>query len=145
MRLTLSIPLMLNPMGAIAGFGGLGVDSLLRRGMPIGTSGRNRPVTRFDRDVSKAQEVAKSERPSGGFSAEQHDYLTDALSRMVLHRLFSGSAGGKAAPVAAPAVHVTQFEDLCNEELARLELHPLDVMARLEAWTDATRMATGLD
>ena len=86
-----------------------------------------------------------TERHAGGFSAEQRTYLTDALSRLDLHRLFAGAARADAPPSAPPSVHGTPIDDLCREEVAKLELHPLDMMARLEAWTDADRIATGLD
>ena len=78
---------------------------------------------------------------SGGFTSEQQAYLVDALSRMNLHRLFQPQ--GEATP--EPTLYGTPVDDLCREEAAKLALHPLDMMARLEAWTDADRIATGLD
>ncbi|MEM9784479.1 MAG: NirA family protein, partial [Pseudomonadota bacterium] len=49
---------------------------------------------------------------------------------------------------AAPAqetVYGTPLEDLCKEEIAKYTLHPLDMWDRLERWTAANEMATGLD
>lgn len=83
-----------------------------------------------------------SDGPAVGFSADQQAYLTDALSRMNLHKLFEGNG---TVQDTAPNVYGTPVEDLCKEEVAKLNLHPLDMMARIEAWTDADQMATGLD
>ncbi|WP_420862494.1 NirA family protein [Algirhabdus cladophorae] len=78
-----------------------------------------------------------------GFSSEQQAYLVEALGKLGLERLFAGSSGD-TAPEAAH-VHGTPIDELCKEEIAKLELHPLDMWAKLEAWTDAGEMATGLD
>lgn len=80
---------------------------------------------------------------NSGFSEEQQRYLVDALSQIGLDRLFGGASQG-AAPEAAH-LYGTPLEDLCKEELAKLELHPLDMWAQIEAWTDANEMAVGMD
>lgn len=80
---------------------------------------------------------------TSGFSPEQQSYLVDALGQLGLDRLFGGADQGQAAEEAH--VHGTPLDELCKEELAKLEMHPLDMWARLEAWTDADEMAVGLD
>lgn len=78
-----------------------------------------------------------------GFTEEQIACLTAALAKLELHKLASGG-GGAAAP-AAETVYGTPIEDLCKEEVAKYQLHPLDLWARLERWTARNEMATGLD
>ncbi|TNJ48410.1 NirA family protein [Phaeobacter sp. B1627] len=80
---------------------------------------------------------------TSGFSQEQQNYLVEALAQLGLERLFGGSPH-TAEPEAAH-VYGTPVDELCKEELKKLELHPLDMWSRLEAWTDAGEMATGLD
>ncbi|MDV7142129.1 NirA family protein [Tropicimonas sp. TH_r6] len=81
-------------------------------------------------------------QPQPGFSAEQQDYLVNVLTRLNLHRAFQGRDGSDAAP---ETVHGTPLEDLCKEELAKHELHPLDMWRQLEQWEAEGHLAAGLD
>lgn len=80
---------------------------------------------------------------TSGFSEEQQKYLVDALGQLGLDRLFGGA--GESAATGTTHVHGTPLDELCKEELKKLELHPLDMWPRLEAWTEANEMAVGLD
>lgn len=73
-----------------------------------------------------------------GFSDEQVSCLLQALAKLEL----TATAGGEA-----PSEHVygTPLEDLCKEEIAKYQMHPLDMWDRLEYWTARNEMATGLD
>ncbi|MEO9649124.1 MAG: NirA family protein [Roseobacter sp.] len=78
-----------------------------------------------------------------GFTEEQQSYLVDALGQLGLDRLFKGATESTASE--EKQVHGTPLDELCKEELKKLELHPLDMWSRLEAWTEANEMAVGLD
>lgn len=81
-----------------------------------------------------------------GFSEEQLSYLAGLVSKLNLHEAFSGDAAGQDGDVnGAEKVHGTLLEDLCKEEVAKYNLHPLDLRARIERWTDQNEIATGLD
>lgn len=77
-----------------------------------------------------------------GFSPEQLSYLVDAMAQLNLHEAFSGGSGQHAEP---EMVYGTPVDDLCKEELAKYQLHPLDLRMKLERWTDRNELATGLD
>ncbi|MEM9725975.1 MAG: NirA family protein [Pseudomonadota bacterium] len=77
-----------------------------------------------------------------GFTEEQTAILMGALSK--LEAQIGGGAGGGAAE-APPMVYGTPVEDLCKEEVAKYQLHPLDIWERLEKWTAQNEMAVGLD
>lgn len=74
-----------------------------------------------------------------GFSDEQIACLMTALGKLA----FKASPG--AAPEAREAVYGTPLDDLCKEEIAKYQRHPLDLWDRLEGWTARNEMATGLD
>nr|WP_321459751.1 NirA family protein [uncultured Cohaesibacter sp.] len=79
-----------------------------------------------------------------GFSPEQLSYLVDAMAQLNLHEAFSGSGNGNSE-AKAEMVYGTPVDDLCKEELAKYQLHPLDLRMKLERWTDRNELATGLD
>lgn len=81
-----------------------------------------------------------------GFSPDQIAYLVDAIAQLNLHEAFAPSNGSTAQVGSEPEmVHGTPIEDLCKEELAKYQQHPLDLRLRLERWTDRNEMAEGLD
>ena len=76
---------------------------------------------------------------ASGFTKEQVAALVSALGKLDLQ-------GRAADPSAnAEAVHGTPLEDLCKEEVAKYQLHPLDLWVRLEQWTARNEIAVGLD
>ncbi|WP_319498629.1 NirA family protein [uncultured Cohaesibacter sp.] len=77
-----------------------------------------------------------------GFSPEQLSYLVDAMAQLNLHEAFSGGVGQEARP---EMVYGTPVDDLCKEELAKYQLHPLDLRMKMEGWTSRNELATGLD
>lgn len=77
-----------------------------------------------------------------GFSPEQLSYLVDAIAQLNLHEAFGGGGGEAAQP---EMVYGTPVEDLCKEEVAKYQMHPLDLRMRLECWTDRNQIAEGLD
>ncbi|MBN9669259.1 NirA family protein [Roseibium aggregatum] len=77
-----------------------------------------------------------------GFSEEQLAYLANAVAKLGLHKAFQPDAGPAAE---AENVYGTPLEELCKEEVAKYNLHPLDLRARIERWTDRNEIATGLD
>jgi len=81
-----------------------------------------------------------------GFTAEQQQYLIGVLTNLNLHRAFGGAGGGGDAKSAEPeTVYGTPIEDLCKEELKKLELHPLDMWRQVEQWEAEGHLAAGLD
>ncbi|MEM7806313.1 MAG: NirA family protein [Pseudomonadota bacterium] len=74
-----------------------------------------------------------------GFTEEQIACLMAALSKLELATAQSGETTG------VEAAHGTPIEDLCKEEVAKYQLHPLDLWDRLEQWTSRNEIATGLD
>ncbi|MEM6728179.1 MAG: NirA family protein [Pseudomonadota bacterium] len=80
-----------------------------------------------------------------GFTREQQAYLAKVLMGLNLHKAFAPKGAGVAAPVEEETVHGFPLEDLCKEELAKHKEHPLDIWARLEAWTRDDVMAEGID
>lgn len=79
-----------------------------------------------------------------GFSAEQQQYLIGVLSDLKLHRAFQGAGASSATP-EPETVYGTPLEDLCKEELAKHERHPLDMWRQLEQWEAEGHLAAGLD
>ncbi|MEO1796098.1 MAG: NirA family protein [Pseudomonadota bacterium] len=61
-----------------------------------------------------------------------------------LHKAFA-PAGKAVAEPELKTVYGTPLDDLCKEEVAKFEEHPLDIWARLERWTKEDVMAEGLD
>ena len=57
-----------------------------------------------------------------GFSPEQLSYLVDAIAQLNLHEAFAGGSGQAAEP---ETVYGTPIDDLCKEEMAKYQLHPL--------------------
>ena len=80
--------------------------------------------------------------PPEGFNAEQQKYLVDVLSRLNLHRAFQGGSDGGTEE---ETVYGTPLEDLCKEEVAKHNLHPLDMWRQLEEWEATGHLAAGLD
>lgn len=78
-----------------------------------------------------------------GFSSEQQQYLIGVLSHLNLHHVFQ-SGGGQAAP-APETLYGVPLEDLCKEEVAKLNMHPLDMWRQLEQWEAEGHLAEGLD
>lgn len=80
---------------------------------------------------------------STGFTPEQQRYLAQVIMRLELHKAFGG---GTSESAPEPENHYGfPLEDLCKEELAKYNTHPLDIWRTLEGWTDADKMAEGLD
>ncbi|MEM9630528.1 MAG: NirA family protein [Pseudomonadota bacterium] len=77
-----------------------------------------------------------------GFSEEQLAYLAGVVAKMGLHQAFLPDTASAAEP---ESVYGTPLEELCKEEVAKYNLHPLDLRARIERWTDKNEIATGLD
>lgn len=83
--------------------------------------------------------------PFQGFTREQQEYLAKVLTDLKLHRVFAPPSS-KATPAPAPETYYGfPLEDLCKEEAAKHNAHPLDIWRRLEEWTEADQMAEGLD
>ncbi|CUI76729.1 NirA family protein [Cognatishimia activa] len=78
-----------------------------------------------------------------GFSTEQQKYLIDALSKINLNRLVPSQGGGAAAE--EETVYGVPLEDLCKEEVAKYETHPLDMWRQIEKWEAEGHLAEGLD
>ncbi|MCV6593438.1 MAG: NirA family protein [Silicimonas sp.] len=76
-----------------------------------------------------------------GFTPEQQEYLIGALTRLNLDRVFQ-PGGGASAP---ETVHGVPLEDLCKEEVAKHERHPLDMWRQVEQWEAEGHLAEGLD
>jgi len=72
-----------------------------------------------------------------GFTGEQVASLLSALETYERKMADSG-------PITE-SVHGTPLEDLCQEEIAKYKMHPLDLWVRLEQWCAKNEMATGLD
>lgn len=77
------------------------------------------------------------------FSYEQQAYLVEVLSRLKLHQAFQ--SGGGSAESEEETVYGTPIDELCKEEVAKYNMHPLDTRAFVERLTDADEMATGTD
>jgi ferredoxin-nitrite reductase len=85
--------------------------------------------------------IATDKPQSKGFTAEQQKYLTDVLTKLNLHRAFQGG-GQKAEP---ETLFGTPLEDLCKEELAKYDTHPLDLWDKIVQFNDRNQIAEGID
>ncbi|MEM9707225.1 MAG: NirA family protein [Pseudomonadota bacterium] len=83
--------------------------------------------------------------PFEGFSRAQQEYLADIVMRLNLHRAFGGGSGSAAEAAPQESVYGIPIEDLCKEEVAKHNLHPLDIWRSLERWTAEDKIAEGLD
>ncbi|MFK7912358.1 MAG: NirA family protein [Pseudomonadales bacterium] len=73
---------------------------------------------------------------SSGFSPEQIAALVSALQKLPL---------GDTSVAAGPSVYGVPLDELCSEEVAKYQQHPMDLWPRLQSWTTRGEMATGLD
>ncbi len=78
---------------------------------------------------------------TSAFTAEQTAYLSQLLSQIPLHRVF----GQPEASASAAALYGTPLDDLCKEEKAKFELHPLDRWDQIVAMTERNQLAQGID
>ncbi len=78
-----------------------------------------------------------------GFTAEQQEYLIGVLTKLNLHRAFTGGANGAASE--PETVYGVPLEDLCKEEVAKHNLHPVDMWRQVEQWEAEGHLAAGLD
>ncbi len=84
--------------------------------------------------------IASSASPKA-FTQEQTQYLADVLSKLNLHRAFQ-SAGKKEEP---KTLYGTSLEDLCKEELAKYNKHPMDMWDQIVKYSDRNQIAEGID
>lgn len=77
-----------------------------------------------------------------GFTSEQQNYLIDVLTKLNLNKAFQSGDG--AAPQEA-TVYGIPLEDLAKEEVAKYEMHPLDMWHMVEKWDAEGHQAAGLD
>ncbi len=82
---------------------------------------------------------------SQGFSKEQQRYLAEVIMRLELHKAFGGGAAASPAAAEPETVYGVPLEDLCKEEVAKHDTHPLDLWRILEGWTADDHLAEGLD
>jgi ferredoxin-nitrite reductase len=91
-----------------------------------------------------SQELSLMTGSSAGFSREQQEYLISVLSGLNLHKAFqSGGAAGEGS--AEETVYGVPLEDLCKEEVAKHERHPVDMWRQVEEWEAHGLIAEGLD
>ena len=83
--------------------------------------------------------MEKDALSSHGFTDEQIAALQNAFGQLE-QKLATNTGSGQPASVFG-----TPVEDLCKEEVAKYEQHPLDLWTRLELWTAKNEIATGLD
>lgn len=77
-----------------------------------------------------------------GFTAEQQNYLIDVLTKLNLHQAFQSA--GQAEP-EEETVYGVPLEDLAKEEVAKHNMHPLDMWHMVEKWEAEGHQASGLD
>jgi len=77
------------------------------------------------------------ELAAAGFTSEQIASLLSALETYERKMIDAGPVSER--------VHGTPLDDLCQEEVAKYKMHPLDLWVRLEQWCTKNEMATGLD
>ncbi|MEM7295855.1 MAG: hypothetical protein AAF330_04390, partial [Pseudomonadota bacterium] len=77
-----------------------------------------------------------------GFTREQQEYLARVIMGLNLHRAFGSGDGATAEP---ETYHGVLLDDLCKEERAKYDQHPLDIWRQLEEWAAEDVMAEGLD
>lgn len=85
--------------------------------------------------------IATDKPESKGFTPEQTQYLSELLAKLNLHRAFEGG-GKKEEP---EALYGTPIEDLCKEELAKYERHPLDIWDQIVQFNNRNQIAEGID
>ncbi|WP_168797863.1 NirA family protein [Pacificoceanicola onchidii] len=78
-----------------------------------------------------------------GFTSEQQSYLIDVLTKLNLNQAFQAGGGSGAAEEAT--VYGVPLEDLAKEEVAKYNMHPLDMWHMVEAWEAEGHQAAGLD
>lgn len=76
-----------------------------------------------------------------GFTPEQQAYLMETVTRLGLDRAFQPSTHARQPET----VYGTPVEDLCREEVRKLETHPCDLWEAIEDWTARGVIAEGLD
>lgn len=85
--------------------------------------------------------IATDKPESKGFTPEQTQYLSELLAKLNLHRAFEGG-GKKEEP---ETLYGTPIEDLCKEELAKYERHPLDIWDQIVQFNNRNQIAEGID
>lgn len=85
--------------------------------------------------------IATDKPEAKGFTPEQTQYLSEILAKLNLHRAFEGG-GKKEEP---EALYGTPIEDLCKEELAKYERHPLDIWDQIVQFNNRNQIAEGID
>lgn len=85
--------------------------------------------------------IATDKPQAKGFTPEQQAYLSDVLAKLNLHRAFEGGAQ-KEEP---ETLYGTPIEDLCKEELAKYQTHPLDLWDKIVQLNDRNQIAEGID
>lgn len=85
--------------------------------------------------------IATDKPASKGFTPEQTQYLSEILAKLNLHRAFEGGSK-KEEP---KALYGTPLEDLCKEELAKYERHPLDIWDQIVQFNNRNQIAEGID
>ena len=78
-----------------------------------------------------------------GFTAEQQSYLIDVLTKLNLNQAFH--TGGGSAESEEATVYGVPLEDLAKEEVAKYNMHPLDMWHMVEKWEAEGHQAAGLD
>lgn len=82
-------------------------------------------------------------KPVEGFTVQQQEYLIGVLTKLNLHQAFQG--GGRSAGAEPETVYGVPLEDLCKEEVAKHNLHPVDMWRQVEQWEAEGHLAAGLD
>ncbi len=85
--------------------------------------------------------IATDKPQAKGFTSEQQAYLSGILKKLNLHKAFDGGAK-KEAP---KTLYGTPIEDLCKEELAKYDTHPLDLWDKIVQFNDRNQIAEGID
>ncbi|MEL7231044.1 MAG: NirA family protein [Pseudomonadota bacterium] len=83
--------------------------------------------------------------PAPGFTTEQQRYLIEVLTKLNLHQVLQPSAGAGAAAPEEVTVYGVPLEDLAKEEVAKYNMHPLDMWHMVEKWEAEGHQAAGLD
>ena len=86
--------------------------------------------------------IATDKPAHKGFTEEQQKYLADVLGKLNLHRAFQT---GGSAENEAPSVYGTPVEELCKEEVAKYETHPLDIWDQIVQFNDRNQIAEGIN
>lgn len=78
-----------------------------------------------------------------GFTDEQQRYLIDVLTRLNLNQAFQ--SGGGPSEHEEISVYGVPLDDLAKEEVAKFNMHPLDMWHMVEKWEAEGHQAAGLD